>query len=82
MHWVQWQIYLDIKQSLRQQIILADSLQVRDVDSIKQTNCIFIIFNSIKTGQITAAGKIPPAKVLVIGGGVAGKINRGKIALS
>ena len=24
------------------------------------------------TGQITAAGKVPPAKVLVIGGGVAG----------
>jgi NAD/NADP transhydrogenase alpha subunit len=24
------------------------------------------------TGQITAAGRIPPAKVLVIGGGVAG----------
>ncbi len=26
----------------------------------------------IKTGQITAAGKSPPAKILVIGGGVAG----------
>jgi NAD/NADP transhydrogenase alpha subunit len=26
----------------------------------------------MKKGQITAAGKIPPAKVLVIGGGVAG----------
>jgi len=24
------------------------------------------------TGQITAAGKVPPAKVLVIGAGVAG----------
>lgn len=24
------------------------------------------------TGQITAAGKVPPAKILVIGGGVAG----------
>ena len=24
------------------------------------------------TGQITAAGRVPPAKVLVIGGGVAG----------
>ena len=29
-------------------------------------------FDRFFTGQITAAGKIPPAKVLVIGGGVAG----------
>ena len=29
-------------------------------------------FGSLFTGQITAAGKIPPAKVLVIGAGVAG----------
>ena len=28
--------------------------------------------NSLYLGQITAAGKVPPAKVLVIGGGVAG----------
>ena len=27
---------------------------------------------SLISGQITAAGKVPPAKVLVIGGGVAG----------
>ena len=27
---------------------------------------------SFPSGQITAAGKVPPAKVLVIGGGVAG----------
>jgi NAD/NADP transhydrogenase alpha subunit len=26
----------------------------------------------LKLGQITAAGKSPPAKILVIGGGVAG----------
>ncbi len=30
-------------------------------------------FGRFFTGQITAAGKIPPAKVLVIGGGVAGQ---------
>lgn len=30
------------------------------------------VFGRFFTGQITAAGKIPPAKVLVIGGGVAG----------
>ena len=30
------------------------------------------LFGSFFTGQITAAGKIPPAKVLVIGAGVAG----------
>ena len=30
------------------------------------------IFGSFFTGQITAAGKVPPAKVLVIGAGVAG----------
>ncbi len=30
------------------------------------------VFGSFFTGQITAAGKIPPAKVLVIGAGVAG----------
>lgn len=30
------------------------------------------VFERFFTGQITAAGKIPPAKVLVIGGGVAG----------
>jgi len=29
-------------------------------------------FGRFFTGQITAAGRIPPAKVLVIGGGVAG----------
>lgn len=29
-------------------------------------------FGRLLTGQITAAGKAPPAKVLVIGGGVAG----------
>lgn len=29
-------------------------------------------FGRFFTGQITAAGKIPPAKVLVVGGGVAG----------
>ncbi|AKO45763.1 Re/Si-specific NAD(P)(+) transhydrogenase subunit alpha [[Haemophilus] ducreyi] len=30
------------------------------------------VFGSFFTGQITAAGKVPPAKVLVIGAGVAG----------
>ena len=30
------------------------------------------LFGSFFTGQITAAGKVPPAKVLVIGAGVAG----------
>jgi NAD(P) transhydrogenase len=38
-------------------------------------NKFFIFFKSfflIKLGQITAAGKSPPAKILVIGGGVAG----------
>lgn len=29
-------------------------------------------FGRFFTGQITAAGRLPPAKVLVIGGGVAG----------
>lgn len=29
-------------------------------------------FERFLNGQITAAGRIPPAKVLVIGGGVAG----------
>ena len=29
-------------------------------------------FERFFTGQITAAGKIPPAKILVIGAGVAG----------
>lgn len=29
-------------------------------------------FGRFLTGQITAAGKVPPCKVLVIGGGVAG----------
>lgn len=26
----------------------------------------------LHTGQITAAGKVPPAKILIVGGGVAG----------
>jgi NAD(P) transhydrogenase subunit alpha len=30
------------------------------------------VFGSLFTGQITAAGKVPPAKVLVVGAGVAG----------
>jgi NAD(P) transhydrogenase len=34
-------------------------------------------FGRFFTGQITAAGKIPPAKVLVIGGGVAGLSSMG-----
>lgn len=29
-------------------------------------------FGRFFTGQITAAGRVPPAKVLIIGGGVAG----------
>jgi len=29
-------------------------------------------FGRFLTGQMTAAGRLPPAKVLVIGGGVAG----------
>ena len=33
---------------------------------------IYFLFPSPLSGQITAAGKVPPAKVLVIGGGVAG----------
>ena len=32
-------------------------------------SCFVSLYQS---GQITAAGKVPPAKVLVIGGGVAG----------
>jgi len=35
------------------------------VEAANQFGCFF-------TGQITAAGRVPPAKVLVIGGGVAG----------
>lgn len=34
-------------------------------------SCNFF-FWYVSLGQITAAGKVPPAKVLVIGGGVAG----------
>jgi NAD(P) transhydrogenase subunit alpha len=30
------------------------------------------VFGSLFTGQVTAAGKVPPAKVLVVGAGVAG----------
>ena len=30
------------------------------------------VFGRFFTGQITAAGKVPPAKVLIIGAGVAG----------
>lgn len=33
---------------------------------------MYFIFIKNCLGQITAAGKVPPAKVLVIGGGVAG----------
>ena len=33
---------------------------------------ISISHSSVRLGQITAAGKSPPAKILVIGGGVAG----------
>lgn len=33
---------------------------------------MFNNLNFLFKGQITAAGKVPPAKVLVIGGGVAG----------
>jgi NAD(P) transhydrogenase len=36
---------------------------------IKETLCILY---HVTAGQITAAGKVPPAKILVIGGGVAG----------
>ena len=34
------------------------------------------------TGQITAAGKVPPAKVLVLGGGVARLLAHGVPALA
>lgn len=33
---------------------------------------MLVIIFSGSIGQITAAGKVPPAKILVIGGGVAG----------
>ena len=38
-------------------------------------------FERFFTGQITAAGKIPPAKVLVIGAGVAGLLPLGQQSL-
>ena len=34
--------------------------------------CQFLNIHSFVPGQITAAGKVPPAKVFVVGGGVAG----------
>jgi len=67
MHLVQWQILLDIKLLLKQQIILEDFLLVL-INFSFSLNHFFLI----KLGQITAAGKSPPAKILVIGGGVAG----------
>ena len=36
-------------------------------------------FGRFFTGQITAAGRVPPAKVLVIGGGVAGLWRVGRV---
>ncbi|KGL75128.1 hypothetical protein N309_10068, partial [Tinamus guttatus] len=38
-------------------------------------------FGRFFTGQITAAGKVPPAKVLIIGGGVAGLASAGAAKL-
>jgi len=52
---------------LKQQIISADFLPVLIRIKIPSNDFLFI-----KIGQITAAGKSPPAKILVIGGGVAG----------
>jgi len=69
MHLVRWQILLDIKLLLKQQIILEDFSLVL-IKCHFFLNYFFSMF--IKTGQITAAGKSPPAKILVIGGGVAG----------
>jgi hypothetical protein len=54
---------------LKQQIILADFSLVYSSNLNLFSNHFFIF---IKIGQITAAGKSPPAKILVIGGGVAG----------
>jgi hypothetical protein len=54
---------------LKQQIILADFSLVYS-SNLNLFSNHFLIF--IKIGQITAAGKSPPAKILVIGGGVAG----------
>ena len=36
-------------------------------------------FGRFFTGQVTAAGKVPPAKVLVVGAGVAGQIGRAHV---
>jgi len=69
MHLVQWQILLDIKLLLKQQIVLEDFLLVFK-KILFSSNSLSFFF--IKIGQITAAGKSPPAKILVIGGGVAG----------
>jgi hypothetical protein len=52
---------------LKLQIILADFLLVK-FHFISNQFFLFLL----KIGQITAAGKSPPAKILVIGGGVAG----------
>jgi NAD/NADP transhydrogenase alpha subunit len=53
---------------LKQQIISADFSPV--IIESKYRQIVFILILTI--GQITAAGKSPPAKILVIGGGVAG----------
>jgi len=68
MHLVLWRILLDIKPLLKLQIILADFLLVK----FHFTSNQFLFLFLLKIGQITAAGKSPPAKILVIGGGVAG----------
>ena len=38
----------------------------------KSITLLIVVLIFIRSGQITAAGKSPPAKILVIGGGVAG----------
>mgnify|MGYP002388209593 FL=1 len=68
MHWVQWPTLQDIKLLSKQPIVLVDFSPVFD----RTKNFRLIIKIDSCLGQITAAGKSPPAKILVIGGGVAG----------
>lgn len=67
---VLWVTLLDTKLSLKQRIALADSLPVGSL--IQKNLSSLLVLSRMSSGQITAAGKSPPAKILVIGGGVAG----------
>ncbi|PAV92747.1 hypothetical protein WR25_26833 [Diploscapter pachys] len=64
--------FLKVKKNLNFELFLIGNATMANIAGYRAVIEAAHHFGRFFTGQITAAGKVPPAKVLVIGGGVAG----------